>query len=158
MSTYLGYQWQDQISILASRLTLLLGKEIKLSFLSDTTVRAIGKYDKEPQEYTIQGFCLSSGSSHSDKRDQVREMLEDLDCIHLNEEYGYELAFAVCAYPSVMQAYYDMRWEGLVATQVIHRVGGTDAITKMYNTGKEEEIRLIEEEIKSTLTRHMVTK
>lgn len=158
MSTYLGYQWQDEVSILASRLTLLMGKEIKLSFLSEATVRAKGQYDKEPTEHTIQGFCLSSGSSHADKRDQIREMLKDLKCIHLNERYNYEIAFAVCAYPSVMQAWYDMMFEGTICTQLIYKVGGTDALTRMYTQGKDEEIELLKEEIKSTLTRHTVDK
>ena len=154
MNNYLGYQWQDQVSILASRLTLMLEKEIKLSFLSDATVRAIGKYDKEPKEYMVQGFVLSSGSSHSDKRDQVREMLKDLDCIHLNEYYNYELAFTVCAYPSVMQAWYDMMYEGDIATDLIHRVGGARAFTRM----SEEEIKPIEDAIKSYMVKHTVNK
>jgi hypothetical protein len=158
MNTYLGYQWQDEVSILASRLTLLFGKEIKLSFLSTTTVKAVGEYDKEKKEYTVQGFCLSSGSSHSDKRDQIREMIKDLKCIHLNEHYNYEIAFAVCAYPSVMQAWYDMMFEGTVADRLIRRVGGTDALTKMYNEGKENELDILEEEIKLTVTRHIVNK
>ena len=158
MNTYLGYQWQDEVSILASRLTLLFGKEIKLSFLSTATVRAKGIYDKEKEEYTLQGFCLSGGSSHSDKRDQIREMVKDLKCIHLNEHYTYEIAFAVCAYPSVMQAWYDMMYEGTVADRLIRRVGGTDALTKMYNEGKENELDILEEEIKSTIIRHTVNK
>lgn len=156
--SYLGYQWQDQVSILASRLTLMLGKEIKLSFLSEATVKAVGEYDKKPKEYPIQGFCLSSGCSHSDKRDQIREMIKDLKCIYLNEEYSYELAFAVCAYPSVMQSYYDMRYEGIVCNNLIHRVGGSDALTWMYTQGKTDEIELIREEIKSTIKRHTVNK
>lgn len=159
MNNYLGYKWQDQVSILASRLTLMLGKEIKLSFLSDATVRAIGKYDTEPKEYMVQGFVLSSGSSHSDKRDQVKEMLKDLECIHLNEEYGYELAFAVCAYPSVMQAYYDMRWEGLVATKFLNTIGGTDALIWAHTDDKKRhEYDLIREEIKTHTPRHTVDK
>jgi hypothetical protein len=158
MNTYLGYQWQDEVSILASRLTLLFGKEIKLSFLSTATVRAKGVYDKEKEEYTVQGFCLSTGSSHSDKRDQIREMVKDLKCIHLNEHYNYEIAFAVCAYPSVMQAWYDMMFEGTVATQLIYKVGGTDALSRMYTEGKENELDILEEEIKLTVTRHIVNK
>jgi len=157
--SYLGYKWQDQVSILASRLTLLLGKEIKLSFLSSTTVRAIGEYyTPQPQEYPIQGFVLSSDSSHSDKRDQIREMIKDLPCIYLNEEYSCELAFAVCAYPSVMQSYYDMRYDGLVADRLIRKVGGTDALTWMYTQGKRDELKILEEEIKSTTKRHLVDK
>ena len=158
MNTYLGYQWQDEVSILASRLTLLFGKEIKLSFLSQAQVKAVGKYDIEKEEYTVQGFCLSSGSSHSDKRDQIREMVKDLKCIHLNEHDDYEIVFAVCAYPAVMQAWYDMMHEGTVATQLIRRVGGTDALTKMYNEGKENELDILEEEIRNSLTRHTVNK
>ncbi len=158
MNTYLGYQWQDEVSILASRLTLLFGKEIKLSFLSTATVRAKGIYDTEKEEYTLQGFCLSSGSSHSDKRDQIREMVKDLKCIHLNEDYKCEIAFAVCAYPSVMQAWYDMMYEGTVADRLIRRVGGTDALTKMYTEGKKNELDILEEEIKSTIIRHTVNK
>ena len=158
MNNYLGYQWQDQVSVLASRLTLMLGKEIKLYFLSDSRVKAIGQFDKEPREYKIQGFVLSTGSSHSDKRDQVREMLKDLDCIHLNEDRTYELSFAVCAYPSVMQAYYDMMYEGAIATRLIHKVGGTDALTRMHVQGKQKELQIIEEEIKSHIVRHTVDK
>ena len=158
MNTYLGYQWQDEVSILASRLTLLFGKEIKLSFLSTATVRAKGIYDKEKEEYTLQGFCLSGGSSHSDKRDQIREMVKDLKCIHLNEDYKCEIAFAVCAYSSVMQAWYDMMYEGTVADRLIRRVGGTDALTKMYTEGKKNELDILEEEIKSTIIRHTVNK
>jgi hypothetical protein len=158
MSTYLGYQWQDEVSILASRLTLLFGKEIKLSFLSDTRVKAKGEYDKEPEEYTVQGFCLSSGSSHSDKRDQIREMLKDLKCIHLNERYNYEIAFTVCAYPSVMQAWYDMMHEGTVCTQLINRVGGCDALTRMYTEGKDNELDILKEEISNSLTKYTVSK
>ena len=158
MSTYLGYQWQDEVSILASRLTLLFGKEIKLSFLSTATVRAVGQYDTEKKEYTVQGFCLSSGSSHSDKRDQIREMVKDLKCIHLNEHYNYEIAFAVCAYPSVMQAWYDMMHEGTVADRLIRRVGGTDALTRMYTEGKNNEIDILEEEISNSLTKYIVNK
>ena len=155
---YLGYQWQDEVSILASRLTLLFGKEIKLSFLSDTRVKAKGEYDKEPEEYTVQGFCLSSGSSHSDKRDQIREILKDLKCIHLNEYYNNEIAFAVCAYPSVMQAWYDMMWEGAIATRLIDKVGGIHQLARMHDQGKNAEIELLEQEIASHIKRHVVTK
>jgi len=155
---YLGYQWQDEVSILASRLTLLFGKEIKLSFMSVATVKAIGKYDDEKKEYQIQGFCLSSGSSHSDKRDQIREILKDLKCIHLNEYYNDEIAFAVCAYPSVMQAWYDMMWEGVISTRLIDKVGGIHQLTRMHDQGKNNEIELLEQEIASHIKRHVVTK
>ena len=100
--SYLGYEWENQVSILASRITLYLQKEIKLSFLSSATVKAIGEYDKEPQEYTVQGFCLSR---YDIPMDVAEEMVADLKCIYVNKRYTYETAFAVCAYPSVMQAW-----------------------------------------------------
>ena len=155
---FLGYQWQDQVSILSSRLTLLFGKEIKLSFLTDAEVYAKGKYDTEIKNYSIQGFCLSSGSSHADKREKVKELIKDLDCIHLNEHYNYELAFAVCAYPSVMQAWYDMMREGIICTNLIKRVGGIDALSKMYTEGRENEIEILKDEIRQITPSFTVTK
>lgn len=133
--SYLGYEWENQVSILASRITLYLQKEIKLSFLSSATVKAIGDYDKEPQEYTIQGFCLSG---YNVPKDVLEEMVADLKCIHINKRYTYETAFAVCAYPSVMQAWYDMMWEGTVATKLIHHVGGCDGLTRLSKERHQE--------------------
>lgn len=146
---YLGYEWENQVSILASRITLHLQKEIKLSFLSSTTVKAIGDYDKEPTEYTIQGFCLSR---YNIPMEVAEEMVADLKCIHVNKRYNYETAFAVCAYPSVMQAWYDMMWEGTVATKLIHHVGGTDALCRL----SEEEHEALEERFKAETPRNLV--
>jgi hypothetical protein len=146
---YLGYEWENQVSILASRITLYLQKEIKLSFLSSTTVTAKGEYDKEPEEYTIQGFCLSR---YDIPMDVAEEMVADLKCIHVNKRYTYETAFAVCAYPSVMQAWYDMMWEGTVATKLIHHVGGCDGLTRL----SEEEIKALDEKFKAETERCLV--
>jgi len=147
--SYLGYEWENQVSILASRITLYLQKEIKLSFLSSATVKAIGEYDKEPQEYTVQGFCLSQ---YNIPMDIAEEMVADLKCIYVNKRYTYETAFAVCAYPSVMQAWYDMMWEGTVATKLIYGVGGTDALCKL----SEEEHHILEEKYKAETERCLV--
>jgi hypothetical protein len=57
-----------------------------------------------------------------------------------------------------MQAWYDMMYEGTVADRLIRRVGGTDALTKMYTEGKKNELDILEEEIKSTIIRHTVNK
>jgi hypothetical protein len=132
---YLGYEWENQVSILASRITLYLQKEIKLSFLSSTTVKAKGEYDKEPKEYTIQGFCLSR---YNVPKDILEEMVADLKCIHINKHYTYETAFAVCAYPSVMQAWYNMMWEGTVATKLIRHVGGCDGLMRLSEERHQE--------------------
>ncbi|MFN9903392.1 MAG: hypothetical protein ACK55Z_32390 [bacterium] len=133
--SYLGYEWENQVSILASRITLYLQKEIKLSFLSTATVKVKGEYDKEPQEYKIQGFCLSR---YNVPKDILEEMVADLKCIHINKLYTYETAFAVCAYPSVMQAWYDMMWEGTVATKLIHHVGGTHGLMNLSEEEHQE--------------------
>ena len=147
--SYLGYEWENQVSILASRITLYLQKEIKLSFLSSATVKAIGEYDKEPQEYTVQGFCLSR---YDIPMDVAEEMVADLNCIHVNKRYKYETAFAVCAYPEVMQAWYDMMWEGTVATKAIQDAGGMDAFIRL----SEEEIKALDEKFKAETERCLV--
>lgn len=133
--SYLGYEWENQVSILASRITLYLQKEIKLSFLSTATVEVKGEYDKEPEEYTIQGFCLSR---YDVPKDVLEEMVADLKCIHINKRYTYETAFAVCAYPSVMQAWYDMMWEGTVATKLIRHVGGIQGLMNLSEERRQE--------------------
>jgi len=148
---YLGYEWENQVSILASRITLYLQKEIKLSFLSSATVNTIAGYDKDKKEWTIQGFCLSR---YNIPMDAAEEMIVDLKCIHINKMYSYETAFAVCAYPEVMQAWYDMMREGNVSMKVIRQAGGCDALTKM----QEEDIRLLEAEIALTTPKYTADK
>ena len=152
---YLGYEWEKQVSILTSRLTLLVQEELGLSFLSSTTVKAIGAYDKEMKEWDIQGFVIPYKYVKKISREKVEEMIADLDCIHLNKSYDSELALAVCAYPSIMQAYYTMMWEGNVASAVIREVGGTDALIRMYKEC-EDEIKKIEERHQSQMTHHQV--
>lgn len=152
---YLGYKWEEQVSVLASRITLLMQEEIKLSFLSSTQVKAIGAYDKEKKEWDIQGFVIPYKYVGKISREKVEEMIADLDCIHLNKSYDSELALAVCAYPSIMQAYYTMMWEGNVANAVIREVGGTNALIRMYNEC-EDEIKKIEERLQSQMTHHQV--
>lgn len=146
---YLGYEWENQVSILASRITLYLQKEIKLSFLSSATVKTIAGYDKEPQEWTVQGFCLSR---YNIPMDVAEEMVADLNCIHVNKRYKYETAFAVCAYPEVMQAWYDMMWEGTVATKLIYDIGGIDALCRL----SEEEHQALEQKLKAETERCLV--
>jgi hypothetical protein len=146
---YLGYEWENQVSILASRITLYLQKEIKLSFLSSATVKTIAGYDKEPQEWTVQGFCLSR---YNIPMDVAEEMTADLKCIYVNKRYTYETAFAVCAYPEVMQAWYDMMWEGTVATKLIYDIGGIDAMCRL----SEEEHQALEQKLKAETERCLV--
>jgi hypothetical protein len=149
---YLGYEWERQVSKLASRVTLMVGEEIELSFLSSTKVKAVGAYDKEPKEWDIKGFVIPYKYVGKISREQVEEMIADLDCIHLNKSYSSELALAICAYPSVMQAYYTMMWEGNGANALIREVGGYDALTRMC----EDEIKVIEERLQSQMTHHQV--
>jgi hypothetical protein len=147
--SYLGYEWENQVSILASRITLYLQKEIKLSFLSSATVRTIAGYSKEKEEWTVQGFCLSR---YNIPIDIAEEMVADLGCIYVNKRYTYETAFAVCAYPEVMQAWYDMMWEGTVATKAIQDAGGMDAFIRL----SREEIKALNEKLKAETERCLV--
>lgn len=125
---YLGYEWENQVSMLASRITLYLNKEIKLSFLSSATVKAVGEYDKEPQEYPLCGFVLSR---YTIPMDVAEQMIADLKCIHINKRDSYsEVCFVVCAYPSILQAWYNMMWEGTVSMKVMRELGGCDAMCK----------------------------
>ena len=146
---YLGYEWENEVSILASRITLYLQKEIKLSFLSSAIVKTIAGYDKEKKEWTVKGFCLSR---YDLPKEVAEEMVADLKCIYVNKRYSYETAFAVCAYPEVMQAWYDMMWEGTVASKAIHDAGGMEAFIKL----SEEEIKALDEKLKAETERHMV--
>lgn len=146
--SYLGYEWENQVSILASRITLYLQKEIKLSFLSSATVRTIAGYSKEKEEWTVQGFCLSR---YNIPIDIAEEMVADLECIYVNKRYTYETAFAVCAYPEVMQAWYDMMWKGTVATKLIRHVGGCDGLTRLSEEEHQELELQFQEETKRCL-------
>ena len=146
--SYLGYEWENQVSILASRITLYLQKEIKLSFLSSATVETIVGYSKEKEEWTVQGFCLSR---YNIPIDIAEEMVADLKCIYVNKRYTYETAFAVCAYPEVMQAWYDMMWEGTVATKLIRHVGGCDGLTRLSEEEHQELELQFQEETKRCL-------
>lgn len=150
---YLGYEWENQVSILASRITLYLQKEIKLSFLSSATVNTIAGYDKDKKEWTIQGFCLSR---YNIPVETAEEMVADLKCIHVNRSQSsqYETLFAVCAYPEVMQAWYDMMREGTISMKLIRQVGGCDALTRM----KEEDIKLLKVEIALTTPKYTADK
>lgn len=140
---YLGYEWENQVSILASRITLYLQKEIKLFFLSKATVKAIGEYDEKLEEYPIQGFCLSG---YEIPMEVAEEMVADLKCIHVNKIYTYETSFAVCAYPSVMQAWYDVMFEGAIARKIIRYVGGTDGLLRLTKEQRRMLELLFEEE------------
>jgi hypothetical protein len=147
--SYLGYEWENEVSILASRITLYLQKEIKLSFLSSATVRTIAGYSKDKEEWTVQGFCLSR---YNIPMDVAEEMVADLKCIYVNKRYTYETAFAVCAYPEVMQAWYDMMWEGTVATKLIQDAGGIDAMCRL----SEEAHQALEQKLKAETERCLV--
>jgi len=149
--SYLGYEWENQVSILTSRITLYLQKEIKLSFLSSATVDTIAGHDKDEKEWTVQGFCLSR---YNIPKEVAEEMVADLKCIHINKRYSYETAFAICAYPEVMQAWYDMMREGNISMKLIRQVGGYDAFTKMQG----EDIKLLTAEIALTTPKYTADK
>jgi len=149
--SYLGYEWENEVSILSSRITLYLQKEIKLSFFSSATVNTIAGYDEDKKEWTIQGFCLSR---YNIPVETAEKMVADLKCIHVNRSQSYETLFAVCAYPTVMQAWYDMMREGNISMKLIRQVGGCDALIKMQG----EDIRLLKAEIALTTPKYTAEK
>lgn len=151
--SYLGHQWENEVSILASRITLYLQKEIKLFFLSTAKVSAIGEFDTEAKEWSIRGFCVSQ---HNIPAEKAEEFVADLNCIHVNrlESSKYDTSFAVCAYPTIMQSWYNMMREGTISMKVMSQLGGCDALTKT----SPEKILSLKEEIGLTVPKHVVDK
>jgi len=152
---YLGYEWENQVSILASRITLYLNKEIKLSFLSEATVKAVGEYDTVGKEHSLKGFCLSR---YHIPLHIAEQFVADLKCIHVNrrDSSQYDTCFAVCSHPNIIQAWYDMMYEGGISLQMISKVGGCDAFTRL----SEEAIIALRAEIESTtkMVKHTAVK
>ena len=100
---YYGYQWEEQVSKLTSRITLHLQTELKLNFINSTEFERPGWEQPE----SIYGFTLSS--KFDIDKDVLADMVKDLDCIHINKRYWkYENAFVVCREPWILQGWYDI--------------------------------------------------
>jgi len=117
-SSHLGYKYKDEISILVSRITLLLGKEIRLSFFD---IVHIDNWEDDVEEI-LQGFVLSRYSIPLDK---ALEFTKDLNTIHVNK-YNYnssESTFTICEKPEILQRWYNIMYEGNISMKMIRKFG-----------------------------------
>ena len=130
---YLGYQYQNQLSILMSRITLHLQKECKFYFSV-----AIDNTD-----FTLQGFSLSQ---YVLPVELIEDMIQDLPCIffnYMNSSEG-ENFFIICKDETGVEAWYNAMREGHIATRVIRQFG-----TDNWDD-KREAINLYKEELAAT--------
>lgn len=147
MSMYLGYKHRDQVSRLASKITLLAGKEIYIYHFDETTF-----HGDDGKEHKVQGiYC-------PDFRVSVADMEFMLDCdelqyIHVNKKDSsqYETMLVIGEKESV-QAWYDMMRQGLIASNIIRKYG-TDG--NVWDTHRDE-IEQMKLDLDKSLPRHTV--
>ena len=124
---YYGYEWEEQVSKLVSRITLHLQKEVELRFCSTARVRSEGE-----EEY-LYGFVLPLGLGDIEKS-VLADMVKDLKCIHINKKYPYENVFVACRKPEILEAWYKLHYDGAVATK-LHRIIQDMAYEEGYDQG-----------------------
>lgn len=153
---YYGYEWEKQVSILASRITLHLQKEVELRFCSTAEVRQPGEKDSE----YIYGFTLPQ--RFDIEKSVLADMVKDLYCIHINKRYwDYENAFVVCREPWVLQEWYDMHYQGTIATEFLDKLremakdaghgSSRSALNKFDRTLTEGEYESIRNEVEQDM-------
>jgi hypothetical protein len=144
---YLGYKHRDQVSRLASKLTMLAGKEIYIYHFDETTF-----HGDDGKEHKVQGiYC-------PDFRVSIAQMEFMLDCdelpnIHVNKKDStqYETMLVIGEKESV-QAWYDMMRQGLIAQNIVRKYG-TDG--NVWDTHRDE-INQMEMDLDNSLPRHIV--
>lgn len=153
---YYGYEWEKQVSILASRITLHLQKEVELRFCSTAEVRQPGEKDSE----YIYGFILPQ--RFDIEKSVLADMVKDLYCIHINKRYwDYENAFIACREPWVLQEWYDMHYQGTIATEFLDKLremakdaghgSSRSALNKFDKTLTEGEYESIRNEVEQDM-------
>lgn len=153
---YYGYQWEKQVSILASRITLHLQKEVELRFCNTAEVRQPGEKDSE----YIYGFILPQ--RFDIEKSVLADMVKDLYCIHINKRYwDYENAFIACREPWVLQEWYDMHYQGTIATEFLDKLremakdaghgSSRSALNKFDKTLTEGEYESIRNEVEQDM-------
>jgi hypothetical protein len=153
---YYGYEWEKQVSILASRITLHLQKEVELRFCNTAEVRQPGEKDSE----YVYGFILPQ--KFDIDKDVLADMVKDLKCIHVNKRYWhYENAFIACREPWVLQGWYDMHYQGTIATEFLDKLremakdaghgSWRSALNKFDSTLTEEEYDDIRDEVEQDM-------
>jgi len=128
VSNYLGYKYKDQISILASRLTLHIGSEIKLYFFDLVHIHM----KDEDEEQALQGATLSR---YSLPLETAEILVKDLDCIYINKrDYkDNDPAFIVAPRPEIIQEWYNVMREGSISISMLYKFG------EMFDKGTPEE-------------------
>jgi hypothetical protein len=138
-SEYLGHKHQEQLSILASRLTLKFQKEISLYFFDKVWIDYKDSWNNEA--VPLQGFTFTKGKL---TLEEAEEIIKDLECIFVNKINfnEYDCTFAIASDPAIMQAWYNMMHEGSCARAIIRKfyVGGTRIWTNTEN--EREEFRI----------------
>lgn len=163
---YYGYEWEKQVSILASRITLHLQKEVELRFCNIAEVRQPGE---DKSEY-VYGFILPQ--RFDIEKSVLADMVKDLKCIHVNKRYSYENAFIVCREPWVLQEWYNMHYQGTIATEFLDKLremakdagygSSRYALNKFDRTLSEEEYDSIRDKVEhdmlaeGILVKHLV--
>jgi len=137
---YYGYEWEEQVSKLVSRITLHLQKEVELRFCSTARVTSKGE-----EEYL---YGLTLPQRFDIEKSVLADMVKDLKCIHVNKRYWhYENAFIVCREPEILEAWYKLHYDGAVATR-LHKILGDRA----YEMGYGEGFRAMNHYIKSNMS------
>lgn len=109
---YLGYNYKNELATFMSRLTLHLQKEISFYFFDEIEVSGEG----------LQGFSLSNIQCNTEEfRTVCKELIKDLECIHLNEWDTHECLFIVCKDKNVLNSWYKQKWDGIVAMKVCQK-------------------------------------
>jgi regulator of sigma D len=141
---YLGYKWKTEFSELISSLTLILGEKVKANFFEPIEVN----------NHYLQGFCVTySTYLGSDKISLIDNLLKELKLnnIFRNKESEYEVLFVICSDKSVMQSFYDKRYEQKVATKVC------EGFNYFYDIEvSQEEINKFREEVEASTPRLFV--
>ena len=151
---YYGYEWEEQVSKLVSRITLHLQKEVELRFCSTARVTSKGE-----EEY-VYGFILPQ--RFDIEKSVLADMVKDLKCIHVNKRYWhYENAFIACREPWVLQGWYDMHYQGTIATEFLDKLremakdaghgSWRSALNKFDSTLTEEEYDAIRDEVEQDM-------
>ena len=147
MSMYLGYKHRDQVSRLASKITLLAGKEVYIYHFDETTF-----YGNDGREHKVQGICCP------DFRVSIAQMEFMLNCdeltnIHVNKKDSseYETMLVIGEEKSIQQ-WYDVMRQGKISSLIVRKYG-TDS--DIWNAHRNE-IDQMKIDLDKSLPRHIV--
>ncbi len=147
MSMYLGYKHRDQVSRLASKLTLLACKEIYIYHFDETTF-----HGKDGKEHKVQGIYCPDYRISVDQMEFILSC-DELKNIHVNKKDSSEFeTMLVIGEEESVQAWYNMMREGLISSNIIRKYG-TDS--EVWNTHRDD-INQMKIDLDKSLPRHTV--